>query len=71
MKIEMSHLECILRYTQHITTLVLIEFVVPFSGICYGMQIIAKEFGGEIRKKDVREDGPTEVEVDPKCPLFE
>lgn len=35
------------------------------------MQIIAKEFGGEVRKKEVREDGPTEVEVDPKCPLFE
>lgn len=48
----------------------LIEFM-TFSGICYGMQIIAKEFGGEIRKKDVREDGPTEIEVDPKCPLFE
>lgn len=35
------------------------------------MQIIAKEFGGEVKKKEVREDGPTEVNVDPKCPLFE
>lgn len=35
------------------------------------MQIIAKEFGGEVEKKDVREDGPTEVKVDIKCPLFE
>lgn len=35
------------------------------------MQIIAKEFGGEVQKKDVREDGPSEVEVDSKCPLFE
>lgn len=34
------------------------------------MQIIAKEFGGEVRKKDIREDGPAEVQVDPVCPLF-
>lgn len=32
--------------------------------------MIAKEFGGEIQKKDVREDGPAEIKVDPKCPLF-
>lgn len=35
------------------------------------MQIIAKEFGGKVQKKEVREDGPTEIEVDTKCPLFE
>lgn len=34
------------------------------------MQIIAKELGGEVRKKDVREDGPSDIDVDAKCPLF-
>lgn len=34
------------------------------------MQIIAKEFGGEIQKKEIREDGPTQVQVDLTCPLF-
>lgn len=34
------------------------------------MQIIAKEFGGEVSKKDIREDGPSQVEVDQKCPIF-
>lgn len=47
------------------------ECIFVLVGICYGMQIIAKEFGGEVKKKEVREDGPTEVNVDPKCPLFE
>lgn len=43
---------------------------IPILGICYGMQIIAKEFGGEVRKKEVREDGPSEIEVNQSCPLF-
>lgn len=40
------------------------------SGICYGMQMIAKALGGEVRKKEVREDGPSEIEVNTKCSLF-
>lgn len=40
------------------------------SGICYGMQMIAKEFGGEVSKKATREDGPSQVEVNQHCPLF-
>ncbi|XP_053692380.1 GMP synthase [glutamine-hydrolyzing]-like [Sabethes cyaneus] len=42
----------------------------PILGICYGMHIIVKEFGGIVQKKDIREDGVYTVQVDTACPLF-
>ena len=42
----------------------------PVLGICYGMQMINKEFGGEVAKTDARDDGQTEIEIDPECAVF-
>jgi len=43
---------------------------IPVLGICYGMQMINKEFGGEVDKTDARDDGQTEIEIDPECAIF-
>lgn len=43
---------------------------IPVLGICYGMQIINKFYGGSIETKSVREDGQHDIEIENTCPLF-
>ena len=41
----------------------LIELGIPVLGICYGMQMLANEMGGDVRAADHGEFGRTEIEV--------
>ncbi|KAH8263470.1 hypothetical protein KR044_009316 [Drosophila immigrans] len=48
----------------------LFKLKIPMLGICYGMQLINKEFGGSVLKTDIREDGQQDIEIETSCPLF-
>ena len=39
-------------------------------GICYGLQLINKEFGGTVKRTDIREDGEHTIKIVASCPLF-
>ena len=44
---------------------------IPILGICYGMQLVAKNLGGVVEKSDRREFGKTKTMVDPASKLFD
>jgi GMP synthase (glutamine-hydrolysing) len=48
----------------------LIDGRVPVLGICYGMQLMAHELGGEVVAEGKREYGPATVEISESVPIF-
>ncbi|VDO65458.1 unnamed protein product [Schistosoma margrebowiei] len=44
---------------------------IPILGICYGMQLINKVFGGQVMEGDTRQDGIFQIDCDTTSPLFE
>ncbi len=43
---------------------------VPILGICYGMQLIARDLGGKVERSERREYGPGKLKVDRTSALF-
>ena len=44
---------------------------IPILGICYGLQLINKHFGGTVARKSIREDGQFTIKIDPSCEIFD
>lgn len=44
---------------------------IPVLGICYGMQLMNRHFGGTVLPSPTKEYGETEVNVNPACLLFD
>ncbi len=42
----------------------------PVLGVCYGLQLMAHQLGGEVKAGDKREYGPTRVELSSESKLF-
>ncbi len=48
-----------------------LELGVPVLGICYGMQLLAQNLGGELARSTTREYGPAELKMqNSQCPLW-
>ncbi|MCE3235583.1 MAG: glutamine amidotransferase [Vampirovibrio sp.] len=47
------------------------ELGIPVLGICYGMQLMNRTFGGTVLPSPTKEYGETEITVEPGCLLFD
>lgn len=47
-----------------------LELKIPMLGICYGMQLLAKECGGQVQRAQKREFGRAAIQIHSDSPLF-
>lgn len=59
-------------YDEHSPTCdpALFELDIPILGICYGMQLMSKHFGGKVEKARHREYGKAKIKANPDAVLF-
>jgi GMP synthase (glutamine-hydrolysing) len=43
---------------------------IPVLGICYGMQLMVQQLGGQVASLSRKEYGETTIHISPDCPLF-
>ncbi|HTU03212.1 MAG TPA: glutamine-hydrolyzing GMP synthase [Candidatus Sulfotelmatobacter sp.] len=48
----------------------ILELGLPTLGICYGLCVVARQYGGEVSRATRREYGPAELRVDQQADLF-
>ena len=48
----------------------ILELNIPILGICYGLQLLANEFGGVIKKSQSREYGPAKIKIINNCKII-
>jgi len=49
----------------------ILEYNLPILGICYGMQLLAKKFGGKVETREAGEFGKTIIKITDYSKLFE
>lgn len=48
----------------------LLDADIPMLGVCYGMQLLGRAFGGKLSRSTCREYGPAELYLTRECPLW-
>jgi GMP synthase (glutamine-hydrolysing) len=62
--------ETVLEHTTPRAPDIVFKLNCPVLGICYGMQTMAAQLGGEVESSDLREFGYAQVKMLAKCQLF-